>query len=698
MKALKLSNLPLRTRFMSIIVGTSILVVATIFVATIFSLNDLKDRHEDAVFNGKEMLWEQITKQQLQELTLGIIHLQSNREILRSIKKGNINEVTKMASALYNRLSTKKIVSDLIITDKAGKEIYSSSKGNSNRSHNEFIVRTTLDSKSTYSGIIKHHDHKTIALVSFPLHINGQLIGVGIYERNLQNALENFKENAGSEVFILSNRGEIEYATNPELISGILTEASEDHTPGDEHLHVIPIAGKYYNFVRQPVFDNEKNPIAHLVSLKDITIAYNDRKKIEIVTFSAIVVALLVSLAGLFVFLNYSLSPLSTLMDTVKRFGKGETNIRVEVDREDEIGQLGTTFNSMAQQIQDNIESERQSAEDIEGKASLIHEVVEMASHGDLTGEMMVFRDKGVMSDMSQSVTDMITNLNDLVTQVQQSGIQVTGSATQIAATAKQQEATITEQAATTNEIMATTKQISATSKELLGTMDDITKVSERTASSAETGRDALSHMEGTMNHMVESSSSITSKLAVLNEKASNINTVVTTITKVADQTNLLSLNAAIEAEKAGEYGIGFSVVATEIRRLADQTAVATWDIEQMVQEMQSAVSAGVIGMDKFSEEIRNGVDDVSQVGAQLSEIIEQVQAILPQFEKVHEGMHSQTLGADQISESMIQLNDATQQTAESLRQSNDAIVRLNDAAQGLQGGISKFKINTRES
>ena len=82
-------------------------------------------------------------------------------------------------------------------------------------------------------------------------------------------------------------------------------------------------------------------------------------------------------------------------------------------------------------------------------------------------------------------------------------------------------------------------------------------------------------------------------KLEVLNEKASNINQVVTTITKVADQTNLLSLNAAIEAEKAGEHGRGFAVVATEIRRLADQTAIASYDIEQLVKEMQSAVSAG---------------------------------------------------------------------------------------------------------
>ena len=192
---------------------------------------------------------------------------------------------------------------------------------------------------------------------------------------------------------------------------------------------------------------------------------------------------------------------------------------------------------------------------------------------------------------------------------------------------------------------------------------------------------------------MHEATTSIASKLAVLSEKASNINTVVTTITKVADQTNLLSLNAAIEAEKAGEYGLGFAVVATEIRRLADQTAVATWDIEQMVKEMQSAVSAGVMGMDKFSEEVNRGVSEVQQIGSQLADIIEQVQTLTPRFDLVNEGMQSQTRGAQQISEGMVQLNEAAQQTVESIRQSTLSLESLKDAAQDLQVGVSIFRV-----
>jgi methyl-accepting chemotaxis protein WspA len=154
-----------------------------------------------------------------------------------------------------------------------------------------------------------------------------------------------------------------------------------------------------------------------------------------------------------------------------------------------------------------------------------------------------------------------------------------------------------------------------------------------------------------------------------------------------------LSLNAAIEAEKAGEYGRGFGVVASEIRRLADQTAVATYDIEQMVKEIESAVSAGVMGMDKFSEEVRRGMQEVQQVGGQLGQIIHQVQALAPRFETVNEGMQAQAVGAEQISDALVQLTEAAQQTVESLRQSTLAIDDLNEVSGTLRNTVSRFKL-----
>jgi len=312
---------------------------------------------------------------------------------------------------------------------------------------------------------------------------------------------------------------------------------------------------------------------------------------------------------------------------------------------------------------------------------------------GDLSERLVLARpdEIGVLGEGLNRLTD---EFSELVGQVQTSGIQVNTTATEISATNHRQQSTAQEIAATTTQIGAVSEEISVVSLGLVKTLDEVSRVAEQTADLAGNGQSAIARMEATMGHVMDASASIIAKLSLLNEKTTHINAVVTTITKVADQTNLLSLNAAIEAEKAGEYGLGFAVVAMEIRRLADQTTVAACDIEKMVKEMQSAVSTGVMSMDKFSEEVRRGVGEIRQVGVQLAQIIHQAQTLTPRVQTINEGMNSQAAGARQIGETLVRLSAAARQTAESLRQSHDAIEQLNGAARGLQTSVARFKLS----
>ncbi|WAC28497.1 methyl-accepting chemotaxis protein [Ancylobacter sp. SL191] len=311
---------------------------------------------------------------------------------------------------------------------------------------------------------------------------------------------------------------------------------------------------------------------------------------------------------------------------------------------------------------------------------------------GDFSTRLALTR-RDEFATLADGFNAMADELTALIGQVQKSSIQVNTSITELAATSKEQQATSSEIAATTTEIGATAKEISATSNELVRTMTEVSHVAEETATLAGGGQAGLARMEATMRHVMEAAGAINGKLAVLSEKAGNINQMVTTITKVADQTNLLSLNAAIEAEKAGQYGRGFAVVATEIRRLADQTATSTYDIEQMVRDIQSAVAAGVMGMDKFSEEVRRGMTEVQEVGGQLTAIIQQVQGLVPRFEIANEGMQAQATGAEQISDALGQLSEAAQQTVESLHQSTLAIDELSQVSGGLRSSIARFRL-----
>ncbi|MEH2227438.1 HAMP domain-containing methyl-accepting chemotaxis protein [Nostoc sp.] len=325
--------------------------------------------------------------------------------------------------------------------------------------------------------------------------------------------------------------------------------------------------------------------------------------------------------------------------------------------------------------------------------------VAEQISLGNLTTKIATdSNSKDEMNRLLSAFQTMTQNLNTLIRQVQHSGIQVTSSATQIAASGKQLEGTLIEQVASTNEVAAATKEISATSRELVSAMEQVATISQITTTAANDSQKDIARMETTMRQLAEATNAIAARLGVISEKANSINTIVVTITKVADQTNLLSLNAAIEAEKAGEYGLGFAVVAREIRRLADQTAVATLDIEQMVKQMQSSVSTGVMEMDKFAAEVGRNIEDVASISTQVGQIIQQVQDLNPRFEFVNQGMETQSVGAQQISETMVQLSSTSVQSTDSLREINHAIAQLNQVAHGLRQEIARFQVEAEYS
>ena len=312
------------------------------------------------------------------------------------------------------------------------------------------------------------------------------------------------------------------------------------------------------------------------------------------------------------------------------------------------------------------------------------------AGEGKLSARIPV-ESRDEVGDVVNSFNALMDKLQFLVRGVQESGIKVASSTTELAASARQQEATIAQQVASTNEVEAAARQIAHTATELARTMETVNAAAAQAVEMTATGRSDLARMEATMRQMQGAATSIADRLGTISTKAASITGIVTTITKVADQTNLLSLNASIEAAKAGEFGQGFGVVAREIRRLADQTAVATLDIEQTIKEMQFAVSSGVMSMEKFNDEVRTAVGDVSEVGGQLGRIIDQVNVLGPKFGAVGEGMLSQSQGAQQISEAMTQLSEAAGQTADSLRESGRAIAQLNEAARELQREVTRF-------
>jgi methyl-accepting chemotaxis protein WspA len=291
------------------------------------------------------------------------------------------------------------------------------------------------------------------------------------------------------------------------------------------------------------------------------------------------------------------------------------------------------------------------------------------------------------------AIQTMSNDLRGLIGRIQNSSVTLIDIATTMQHTSAEQQQVVAQYGSSTSQAVASVKQISATSQELSRTMNDVNTMAASTGTKAQESSANLTNMEATMRQLEKTTASFGEKLSTINERATKINVVVSTMAKVADQTNLLSINASIEAEKAGKHGLGFLVVASEISRLADQTGTAALDIERMVSEMQVSVSAGVKEMANFAGQVRVGVREIGDVSVKLGEIISAVQNITSRFGEVAQGMSAQSQGADQIREAMVRLSEGANRTAESLTEFNTATSHLRGAVGDLKDEVSRFTI-----
>ncbi len=331
----------------------------------------------------------------------------------------------------------------------------------------------------------------------------------------------------------------------------------------------------------------------------------------------------------------------------------------------------------------------------LSARITLAASTAQKVAAGDLTGAPLRSELHNEAGDLLRALDSMNADLNSLVGQVRAASMDLSSTSTELATTSQVQEEVVASFGASSAEVAAAVREITLTGQELSREMEHVNAIASATAKLAAEGRGQLESMESAMQSLDTATANVAERLAAINEKAVIIGSVVTTITKVAEQTNLLSVNAAIEAEKAGEYGRGFLVVAREIRRLADQTAQATLDIERMVEEMQGAVSTGVMEMDRFSDQVRRNVGDTRNINRSMSEIIGSVDEANRSFGTVREGMQSQATGAAQIAEAMTTLSSNAKSSGEAVREFSRATDTLNRSICVLKEAIAVFMLRS---
>ncbi len=314
-------------------------------------------------------------------------------------------------------------------------------------------------------------------------------------------------------------------------------------------------------------------------------------------------------------------------------------------------------------------------------------------AQGDLASEGGAVTGQDETAELLRGVESMRRQLADIVGSVRGNAQHLAASAAELSATSRQQSRTVESFSGSTAQIAAAIREIGGTGAELLRSVDEVDLGARRSAASATTGRAGLEAMTVSVQRLDKSTTEVAERLEAISEKAQAITGVVNTIAKVAEQTNLLSVNAAIEAEKAGDSGRGFLVVAREVRHLADQTAAATLDIERMVRQMQEAVVSGNREMGKLAGEMSTGLEEVSRVSQVLTQIIEEFKKSSERFGAVKEGMQTQALGVQQIHEAMQTLVAGARETGVSVSECSRVADELSHAVAFLQEAVARFRL-----
>jgi len=314
---------------------------------------------------------------------------------------------------------------------------------------------------------------------------------------------------------------------------------------------------------------------------------------------------------------------------------------------------------------------------------------------GDLTRDV-VPSGSGEPRALLDSMQRAVSGLRSLVGGIRASVAESLGAATRIRAIARDQQGTVSGFDASATQIAAAVHEIAATGRQLAATVASVAQTATEAAHAAEQGHGSLHELGDSMRDLQDASAGVAGRLEAIRCKTESITGIVTTITRVAEQTNLLSINASIEAERAGAHGVGFRVVAREVARLAAQTAAATVDIERLVSGMQSAVQEGVREMSRFTQAVQCGSDTSRQASGRLGEVIGQVGGLQSRFAEVAESVQAQDAGARQISEAMSSLAAGARCAAEAVRKFTEASASLETQARELERSVSSFTLPAR--
>jgi methyl-accepting chemotaxis protein len=298
----------------------------------------------------------------------------------------------------------------------------------------------------------------------------------------------------------------------------------------------------------------------------------------------------------------------------------------------------------------------------------LVAESMRAACQGKIGGKVEIVSEDE-FGQLAKSYNQMIDLIVYLVRQTHESSRRLSMSASEILSATEQQASGAAEQAASISQTTATMEELAATYRQIADNANQVVSMAEASLGSAESGQQAVMNTLDAMEEIKTRSQSSAGRILTLGERSQQIGQVLSIINNIADQTKILALNAAIEAARAGEAGKGFSVVAVEIRKLAESVVDSTSEISTIMNEIQGAANDLVIATEQELTQVQHGVDLAHSTGENLEQILEMIERTTIAAKEISAATQQQKSATDQVVKAMREVAAVAQQTAAGGRQ-----------------------------
>jgi methyl-accepting chemotaxis protein len=329
----------------------------------------------------------------------------------------------------------------------------------------------------------------------------------------------------------------------------------------------------------------------------------------------------------------------------------------------------------------------------VKGLALIVERIKDVAQgEGDLTKRIEVQNDDE-LGELSRWFNTFMDKLQDIISQVAQSTEHIASATEEISSSATQSSQGAETQKDQTNQVATAMQEMSSTVLQVSENSNKAAESAKRSGEMAREGGHIVSETVKVIENLATSTRDTAVKIGELGKSSDQIGQIVGVIDDIADQTNLLALNAAIEAARAGEQGRGFAVVADEVRKLAERTTQATKEIAQMIKTIQEETRRAVDAMEAGTKAVESGVDSATKAGDSLEEIIHSSEQVGEMIMHIATAATEQSSATEQVNSNMDQIAKLVQESAVGAQQAAKACADLSNLALDLQGLVGRFKL-----